>query len=623
MWRHVLTGCILTLPGTLLAGTPLPEKPAPSAQPNFAEAALAGDLFAQADTAALEPVASGPAGGKAKPAPSQNVTVNLINRLVKKGILSEEDAGELIKQAEADALTARADAVAVATQAVQAAQAEEPPMTDDSVRVTYIPESVKAQMREQIKSEIMDKARDENWASPRLFPTWASRIKISGDFRLRTEGIFFPDNNDNEGAFPNFNSINTGAPFDVAGTVFSPQYNVDQDRNRLRIRARLALEADLSNGFTLGMRFGTGESNTPTSMNQSLGLAGNGQGGNFSKYALWLDRGFLKYEYAKGPGSFGVVAGRFDNPFFTASEIQWDDDIGFDGAALRGKYKVADAITLFGSGGAFPVYNTDLNYATNQPAKFESQDKWLYAVQGGMDIKLAKQVNLKLAIAYYDFDGVEGKLSKPFVPLTTSDAGDTDATRPAFAQRGNTYRPLRNIIPTVDNDFGTSKQYQYFGLATPYRNISLTGRLDLNYFEPVQISFLGEWIRNTAFERGAIDKIAVNNRAAVGANGTAPFDGGDTAWYAGVKVGKNAMEKAWDWNVALSYRHVESDAVIDGFNDSDFNVYGGTNTKGYVLSGSLAVSPNVWFNLRWLSANEIAGPPFKTDYLMLDLNGKF
>ncbi len=72
------------------------------------------------------------------------------------------------------------------------------------------------------------------------------------------------------------------------GTVFSPQINVDQDRTRIRIRARIGAEVDLGEGFTAGMRIGTGQDNQPVSMNQTLGGAGGGQGGNFSKYAIWL-----------------------------------------------------------------------------------------------------------------------------------------------------------------------------------------------------------------------------------------------------------------------------------------------------------------------------------------------
>ena len=496
--------------------------------------------------------------------------------------------------------------------------------SDDAMRVTYVPEVVKAQMRDQIKAEVLEQAREENWAAPNTIPGWVTRFRLMGDFRLRGEGDYYPSGNDNTGAFPNFNAINTGAPFDVTGSQFSPQYNVDQRRTRLRLRVRFGAEVDLGENFTAGFRIATGENNSPVTTNQSLGLANQGQGGDFSKYAIWLDRGFLKYELGAEPGrDFSVIAGRFDNPFFTNSEIVWDDDVGFDGIAMQGRYEVLPGVTPFLVGGAFPVFNTDLNFSSNQPAKFKSTDKWLYGIQGGTDWKITKDLNLKVATAYYYFQDVEGKLSSPFTPLSASDQGDTDNTRPSFAQKGNTYMALRDIVPTVDNGYGTTNQYQYFGLATPFHEFSLTGRLDYTHFEPFVLSLYGDYVKNLAFDHGAIDAIAVNNRGSVAGVGTrGSYVGGDTGWIVGLKVGHVALEKFGDWNLGFSYRHVESDATVDGFTDSDFGL-GGTNLKGYVISGAIALSQRVSLGARWLSADSIAGPPLKNDVILIDLNGKF
>ena len=216
----------------------------------------------------------------------------------------------------------------------------------------------------------------------------------------------------------------------------------------------------MGEGFTAGMRIATGENNSPVTTNQSFGLANQGQGGNFSKYAIWLDRAFLKYEVVGKPGrSVAISAGRFDNPFFS-TEIIYDDDLGFDGGALAGRYEVVKGVTPFFSGGAFPIFNTDLNFSSNQPVKFRSTDKWLYGAQAGLDLKLRKDLTIKAAGAYYYFDGVSGKLSNPYTPLSSSDAGNTDNTRPSFAQKGNTYMALRNIVPNASNNFGTTNQFQ-------------------------------------------------------------------------------------------------------------------------------------------------------------------
>jgi hypothetical protein len=264
-----------------------------------------------------------------------------------------------------------------------------------------------------------------------------------------------------------------------------------------------------------------------------------------------------------------------------------------------------------------------LNFATNQPAKFKSSDKWLYGGQVGADWKINKSFSFKFGAAYYHFDNVEGQLSDPFIPLLASDQGNTDNTRPSFAQKGNTYRPLRRIIPSPLNNFGTTSQFQYFGLATPFHELAFTARLDINHWEPFQISITGEWVKNLAFDSNDIDLIAVNNRGTdtnMGARGR--FSGGDTAWIVAVKGGAAALQKLWDWQVGINYRYVESDAVVDGFTDSDFGL-GGANFKGYSVYGMLALSPRVALGLRWMSADEITGPPLKLDILQVDFSGKF
>src|ERR1700749_4597265 len=118
----------------------------------------------------------------------------------------------------------------------------------------------------------MLKAEKENWASPGAYPEWAQRIHFYGDVRLRYQGSFFPPGNDQADAV-NFNAINTGSPYDIspANTTPFPTYNTTQNREQFRFRARLGLEADLTNGFTTGFRISTGEPNSPVSPHQTFG----------------------------------------------------------------------------------------------------------------------------------------------------------------------------------------------------------------------------------------------------------------------------------------------------------------------------------------------------------------
>jgi len=607
-------------------------------------------------------VAATSSNSQATPTPSQNAVINLINRLVQRGVLTKEDATELIQQAEADAVRAKEEAAKAASNAAansefaqssllppvgelknatavsQAAPEPTPPAEelppalqpgpDNTVRVTYIPEIVKNQLREQIEQDVLRDTRrgDDKFGPPQpLIPGWVNRITPFGDIRLRYELDNFPGGNDNTGAFPNFNAINTGSPFDTAGTSFPPEYDVDKDRQRFRFRVRVGLNADLGDGFSVGIRGATGENDSPVTENQTLGNANNAQGGNFQKYSIWLDRAFLKWEAGGLPErDLTITLGRMDNPFFGTTLI-WASDIGFDGAAISGRYQVVRGVTPFLTAGAFPVYNTDFNFANTNPAKFDSTDKYLYAVQGGTDWSINRDFHLKIAGALYDFNHIEGRLSNPFVPLTSTDQGNTDDLRPAFAQNGNTYMALRNILPTAANNFGQIDQFQYYGLATPFHEVAVTGRLDYNHFEPFQVSVTGEWVTNTAFDRGSIAAVAVNNRSTPSGTGTVGrYIGGNSAWNVYVTLGTPVLQKRWDWNLGIGYRYVESDSVVDGFNDSDFGapLYG-TNLKGYTIFGNLALTPVVYLGFHYYSANAIAGPPFKSDVFQFDIGGRF
>lgn len=554
------------------------------------------------------------------PGMNENVTINLLRLMVKKGLITETEAVEMVQQAESEAETARKQA--------KAAKQKEAAEEEEALRIPYVPETVRNELKEEIKQQLAlemhlhaDSGSKNAIAGPVL--DGLKDEGLYGDVRVRYEGIYMDAGNDNSGAFPNFHAINTGAPFDTAGNVFSPQFNVDQDRERYRLRFRIGGDYELSDGWAAGFRIATGENTSPVTTNQSLGLANQGAGGNFSKYAIWLDRAFMRYDHEFENGSaLTMWAGRFDNPFFN-TEVIFDEDVGFDGLAFKYKAKVNDRVKPFGTIGAFPVFNTDLNFSSNQPKKFDSTDKYLFAAQLGSDFKLAKDLTARIAVGYYLFDGIEGQLSTPYTPVTASDAGDTDNTRPSFAQKGNTYRPLRQIIPDATNNFGTINQWQYYGLATPHRPLTVSARLDWDRFEPVRITAYGEFVKNAAFDEDTLNTYAVNNRGPAAANGDpGAFEGDGTAWIVGLKVGRPALDARGDWQAIFNYRWVGSDAVPDAFTDSEFGG-GGTNSKGFTLGAQYALSRNAALGLSWLSSDSIAGPAFSADYLQFDLKIKF
>ena len=636
------------------ASTPEPQ-PTPTPQPSpTPEAAPTPELKpiktavqeSQSNAAPL-PVVESPLPSTPS-TPTGNVTINLIQKLVKRGILTQEEANEMIRQAEAEAEAVRAqsqtDMVAIAqAAAVQVvatsapAGSDLPPSSPDDIRVTHIPQPVKDQIKEEIKLELATNRTSREIGSALRLPKWVENAKPFLDIRVRYAGTYFPTGNA-EGQFPNFNAINSSAtPFDTMGANYSPQLNVNEDRNQYLLRMRFGADIAMGENFSSGFRIATGSNNSPTSTNQSLGLVNSGvQGGNFSKYAIWVDRAFIRYDAAYEDVVNGSAwVGRFDNPYFSTPLI-WDDDLGFDGIAANLKVNVTENFQIFGTGGAYAVYNTALNFSSAATGEtFASYDKYLFGVQTGIDWKIADDWKFKVAAAYYSFYNIEGQLSTPYIQYSSSDPGSTDQTRPSFAQKGNSYFPIRQVEFDPSNT-GTQNNYQYYGLATEFNELALTARLEYNGFEPVQVSVVGEFVSNMSFNKTDISNIGtnspdtvisdnrvVNNRAEVSlTDPLGAFDGSGIGWFGELRVGTPKLAKLWDWQVNVGYRWIGSDAVVDGFNDSDFG-WGGTNMKGFTVGGFLSLSENVYLGARWMGAESIAGPQLDTNIFYFEVNSKF
>jgi hypothetical protein len=628
---------------SVLGPLPVPHSD-PDAAPVSAPDSATGTQVAANDFAANSPAsarASDSASAPSTPPPSPNATINLINLMVKRNLISKDDADGLIKQAQEEADVARAQTATAQAKAERALDAQQTASTpapaagpsssgDDEVRIAYVPDVVKKQITEQVTQNVMEQTREEHLAdtiAASQVPDWVKRFHVTGDVRLRYEDDMFPSGNA-IGNFTNFNAINTSSSgFNVnTSSPQLPQYNVDQDRNRFRLRARIGAGIDLGENFTAGMRIATGSDDNPVTENQTLGGANSGQGGNFAKYQIWLDRAFIRYDVGNPEDkNLVLTVGRFDNPFFSTSML-WADDLGFDGAMFKGTYHVTPGLTPFLTGGAFPVFNTDLNFSSNQSAKFQSEDKYLFAVQGGTRWTINKDFSVIGAGAFYDFENIQGKVSDPILNAGIN-AGNTDDSRPSFAQNGNTYIALRDYQdPTAVS--GVTVENQYYGLASQFRVAALTGQLDFSRFDPFHMSLTGEFIKNVAFDRNSIVNGGPVSNPGPQNNTTSSdatsFDGGDMGYLVRLDMGKPVLQQLWDWNVRLSYRYVETDATVDAFTDSDFGgSLTGTNLKGYTVGGNLALSSRVWAGLRWMSADNISGPTFRNDLIQFDLNAKF
>ena len=545
---------------------------------------------------------AGPATAAAA-APSENATINLIRLLVQQGVLKQEQADGLIAQAEKEAQQARA-ATAVAATGPAAAPGD--------VRVQYVPAIVRDQIRDQVKAEVMATAKQENWAQPNTFPDWISRISFDGDIRLRDESRFFADNNSNE--IVDYAKLNDSGPYDVnkdTNSKLPPLLNTREDRDNLfRLRARLGMKAVISPEWTAGIRIGTGSDNNPVSTTQTLG-------GGFGKKDIWLDQGYLTW---KATQDLTLTGGRIANPFYS-TDMLYSNDLNFDGVAAILNHKLNSDWGLFGTLGAFPVEYTNDTATSNGFDKNESDTKWLFGGQIGANWKINRSNSLKGALAYYRFDDIEGQRSSPCAPWAGAPGCDTDGSRVAFMQKGNSVFLLRDITPNPATP-GLTPQPQYVGLASKFDVLDLNLAWDTELPDDLRLRSQTNFIRNLAYDKGEMLKRSegeiVNN-----INSQGQFESGGNALMVQFTLG-NALEmkKSGDWNLLAGYKYIQPDALPDGFNDSSFHL-GGTNAKGYFLGGNYGIDKNIYATARYMSASEVYGPRYEVDVMQLELNTRF
>ncbi|MBU4631883.1 putative porin [Pseudomonas chlororaphis] len=543
------------------------------------------------------PVAAAPA------APSENATINLIRLLVQQGVLKQEQADGLIAQAEREAQQARQANTAVAAG---------PAATPGDVRVQYVPAIVRDQIRDQVKAEVMATAKQENWAQPNTFPDWVSRISFDGDIRLRNESRYYSGSNSNE--IVDFAKLNDKGPYDVnpnSSSNLPPLLNTREDRENLfRLRARLGMKAQVAQDWTAGIRIGTGSDNNPVSTTQTLG-------GGFGKKDIWLDQGYLTW---KATDALTLTGGRIANPFFS-TDLLYSNDLNFDGVAAIFNHKLNRDWGLFGTVGAFPVEYTNDTSTSNGFDKEESDNKWLYGAQIGANWAINSNHRLKGALAYYRFDDIEGQRSSACEPWAGAPGCDSDGSRVAFMQKGNSVFLLRDITPNPLNPAATA-QPQFVGLASEFNLLDLNLVWDADLPENFKLRSQANYIHNLGYDEGEMRKRSegqiVNN---LDSNGE--LESGANAWMVQFTLG-NSLElaKQGDWNLFAGYKYIQPDALPDGFNDSSFHL-GGTNAKGYFLGGNYGLAKNVFATGRWLSSEAVYGAPFDIDVLQLEINTRF
>ncbi len=534
--------------------------------------------------------------------------LSLIDTLVKNHILPREKADALMREAENRANT-------------RLAQAPAPDVTADGkkiVRVPYVPEAVKTQMREQIKAEVLAETR-QNQGLAYEPDSWLSRFKFEGDVRLREEFTMLNSGNTPALAYTN---TGNGATLTRVADVWSATttlnglptqtFNTQNNVDRARLRARLGVVATVSDNVTVGLTLSTGSStSSPTSTNQTMGQGNATNPGFFNKDAVVLDRAYVKYD----PLSWlSVSGGRIKNPFFS-TDLVWADDLNFEGIAMTVKPDLSSVMSgmpnTFVTAGWFPLTSMVPN---------QTSLRTLMAIQAGADWQLGTKDNhVKLACSLYDYQGIEGVLQTNAAFTAGSPTYLASEYAAGYRQHGNTL--FRINAPAQMALVGAPQPS--WGLASSFRELNLTGTVDIAEFDPVHVVLTGDLVKNIGFNAAQIQ--ARTNAAIV--------DGNSLGYMGKIQVGASKVLRRGDWNVSMAYRYLGSDAVLDAFTSSDFGL-GGTNIKGTIIGANYGIEKNTWLSLRWMSSDLIdsmiptvsgssAPTKFSTDLIQLDLNTRF
>ena len=599
-------------------------------------AALFAGTPALAQEAAPPPEAeaeasSAPSAPAVPAEPSTNAMENLIRLLVQQKTITPEAGQALLQQAQTEA------------QQAQARQAALAPPEAGTVRVPYVPQVVKDEIRDQLRREVVEQAKAEGWATPGSVPDWVSKVRLSGDVRFRSQWDMF--DNANALAVVDYDGFNADGPIDPAEQFAVPLLNTRVDRlNRLSIRARLAIEAEPVEGVTLAARLASGNNDGPVSTTQLLG-------GGFGKKDIWLDRAYISYEATEFAA---ITLGRMPNPF-SSTDLLFDEDVNFDGAALtlNSADWLGESLKVSAVAGAFPFEYISGDAPSGRVEKIEGRDKYIFSGQLIGEYE-AGQLGATLSVGYHDFSRVRGEVSAPCFPYLGEPDCSTDVTRPAFMQKGNSLILLRQIPGTPE--VPEPPQAQFVGLLFDYDVLEVNGEVKYDVGEDLRLTLGGSYVRNLAYDEGDICRAAVVNNITVAAitrpgptagsrvedvNGSpctavegseplndggpllASFESGGTGWMVSAGVGSKELKAQSSWAVNVGYKRLEPDAVLDSLTDSDFHL-GGTNAEGYIVSGSYMIFDNIRFTARYLSASEVYGPePLAIDVLQLDLVAGF
>ncbi len=374
-------------------------------------------------------------------------------------------------------------------------------------------------------------------------------IAFSGDLRLQFDTIFGQLN-----ATPN------NADPTILGNKLS-------GRERLRLRARLAMRGEIGKTFDWGVRFSTGGLSDVISANQVLTDF-------YNRKQFALDQAYLTWKPKRVPG-LRLQGGKFETPWLH-TEMTFDNDIqpeginetyarDFKNSLLQNLTFVAWQLPFLERNSAF-IRNINSEVSIDQSRR-AGRDLGLYGGQLRARFAVKPKTDLTLSATDLYFSGTEFITPVQFfgnqVQLPVTITIPASAGAPAQTVTGQALI-ARDLLVAGNGNLGlssaTNNALNRDGrLASGYNLVDLIGRLDLTQSNRFPVALILNYVANTQ----------THDVVTAGTNGADVLQRNreNKGFWAEISAGKTKAHG--DLFFDYTFMRIEKDAVLTPFNLSE------------------------------------------------------
>ncbi len=362
-----------------------------------------------------------------------------------------------------------------------------------------------------------------------------------------------------------FGSLRFSGDIRFRGETFNNQgfdsLSEPPSRNRLRIRARLALDGTLGKNFDYGFRLATGTFTDPISSNQTLTDF-------FERKPFALERAFIRYDSKGEDVGVQLVAGKFE-PTFRRTQMVWDDDVNVEGASEALYFKTKSSLRQV----KIVAFQLPFNEVSGD------KDAVLYGGQFQSDWQASASVSANVNVGYYAWnhaDQIVQALATAATSLvnvnTQVNGGLSNSAGVSGGQNGSLGTTNRIIRDATGRPIGFLANYHL---------LDVLGNLTWQARARLPVTFTFDYVRNMSSR----------------------IDDEKNGYWAGVQLGQ--AREPGDWLVGYTFTRIEQDAVLVPFNFSDILA---SNSRAHIPTFGYQVAQGVtlqWTGLFSQRANKV------------------